>query len=100
MFDNIIDGHEAQSDFYDEIQAEADSGLPQFCECGELAQDCECTTPDEFVSTALAQQTEQCPKLPGTPIIEGPANLNFADLCHWYQRGRELLGQSITIIVG
>lgn len=37
--DPLIDGHEMQADFNAEIQAEAASGLPQLCQCGELAQD-------------------------------------------------------------
>lgn len=41
--DPLIDGHETQADFEAEMQAEADSGLPQLCNCGELVQDCDCT---------------------------------------------------------
>jgi hypothetical protein len=34
---------EDQAEFYAEMQAEADSGLPQLCGyCGGLSQDCEC----------------------------------------------------------
>lgn len=38
-------------------------------------------------------------KLADAPTIKGPANLSFADLCHWHRRGQEIFGQPVTITV-
>lgn len=75
MFDGIIDGHEVQSDFYDEMQAEADSGLPQLCVCGELFQDCDCPV----------------------VIVKAPADLSLPSLTYWQQRAETLLCQPVII---
>lgn len=102
---------------HQEAQAEAVSGLPQICDCGELVQDCDCARADmaEADKERLMQlrawgygiltqnESDELKKLEaiegGEIKITAPTNLTPADLAYWQQRALILLGQPVTIII-
>ena len=65
----IIDEREAQAEF--------ESSLPQLCECGKLAQDCEIEHPI---------------------TLTAPTSAKFGDLVYWHQRAAALVpGRDIIV---
>lgn len=73
----------------DEMQAEADSGLPQFWIGTKYCEKCD----------LIGRQFCRCNSIPTLdPILLAPANLTVDDLTYWHRRAQDLLGQPVIMI--
>jgi hypothetical protein len=71
-----------------EAQAEADSGLPSLCKCGELSQDCDCDKEEE----------RQRWNSKSAITLVAPDHSSMEKLDYWYRRAKTLLAGDIVII--